>query len=344
MNSIDGLSVQRREPLDKETRSMQRRTLLVALFALLLTAPRPVLAQAQTFDRTFTVSGDATLEASSDSGSITVRRGEGSTIVVHGRVEPVRGMRAPSDAAEIAARVAAQPPVTQDGSVVRLGRLDDEAARRAVRISYEVSVPANTRVSAQTGSGAVAVEGTRLPVSARSGSGGVTVRQIDADAEVRTGSGTIAVESVSGTASASTGSGSISAKGIGRGLQASTGSGRITAALSGEGDVKVSTGSGSIVLTGVVGAVQASTGSGNVTVDGRPTADWKLSAASGSVSVTVPSDVGFQLDARSSSGSLDVDMPMTVQGRVDRHRMQGTVRGGGPTLALSTASGSISVR
>ena len=36
--------------------------------------------------------------------------------------------------------------------------------------------------------------------------------------------------------------------------------------------------------------------------------------------------------------------PMTVQGRIDRRRVQGTVRGGGPTLRLSTASGDIAVR
>jgi DUF4097 and DUF4098 domain-containing protein YvlB len=81
-----------------------------------------------------------------------------------------------------------------------------------------------------------------------------------------------------------------------------------------------------------------------VKVDGRPTGDWKLSAASGNVSVAVPSDAGFVLDARSSSGSMNVDTPMTVEGRVDRRHMRGTVRGGGPTLQLSTASGSISVR
>ncbi len=323
---------------------MYRCAFPLALLALLLTAPRPAAAQAQTFDRTFTVSGDATLDANTDSGAIVVRRGEGSRIVVHGRVEPRRGWNVPSNAGALAAQVAANPPLTQEGNTVRLGRIQDETTRQAVSVSYEVSVPANTRVSAQTGSGRVSVEGTRLPVVARSGSGSVTVRQIDADAEVRTGSGAVTIESVAGTASASTGSGAIRATGVGRGLQASTGSGRIEAALSGEGDVTASTGSGSVTLTGVVGAVQASTSSGGVRVDGRPTGDWKISAASGSVSVTVPPDAGFTVDARTGSGSLNVDVPITVQGRIDRRRVQGTVRGGGPTLELSTASGSISIR
>lgn len=323
---------------------MYRRTLLAALFAVLLTAPRPALAQAQTFERTFTVSAEAALDAMSDAGSIAVSRGEGSAIVVRGRVEPRRGWNVPGNAAELASKVAAAPPVSQDGNTVRLTRIEDEATRQAVTISYEVSVPSSTRVSAQTGSGSVSVQGTQRPVTARSGSGSVSVRQIDADVEVRTGSGSVTVESVRGTASASTGSGRIRATGIGRGFQASTGSGAIDATLSGEGDVKASTGSGTITLTGVVGAVHASTGSGSIRVDGRPTSDWKLTSASGSVSVNVPSDVGFVVDARTASGSLQVDTPMTVQGRIDRRRVQGTVRDGGPTLQLSTASGSIAIK
>ena len=92
------------------------------------------------------------------------------------------------------------------------------------------------------------------------------------------------------------------------------------------------------------GGVQASTGSGNITVNGKPTGDWRLSAASGNVDVTVPSEQGFALDASTASGSLDIASPLTVQGRIDRRRVQGTVRGGGPTLRLSTASGNINVK
>ena len=90
--------------------------------------------------------------------------------------------------------------------------------------------------------------------------------------------------------------------------------------------------------------VWASTGSGDVRVAGTPTGNWRLSAASGSLDVRVPGEQGFTLDARSSSGSLNVDVPLASQGRTDRRRVQGAVRGGGPTLELSTASGSISVR
>lgn len=323
---------------------MYRRAILVGLFAVLITAPRPAHAQAPAFDKSFTVSGDAALDATTDSGTIVVRTGSGDIIQVRGTVEVRRGWGVPSNAAELAQKVAAQPPVTQDGNTVRLARIEDETTRKAVSISYEVTVPARTAVSARSGSGDVMVNGVQLAVSARTGSGDIRVRGAGADADLRTGSGSITVDGVAGMARVGTGSGSVRATAIGAGLHASTGSGDIEASLSGKGDVQTSTGSGSISLSGVVGAVQASTGSGDVRVAGTPTGNWRLSAASGSLDVRVPGEQGFTLDARSSSGSLNVDVPLSTQGRMDRRRVQGAVRGGGPTLELSTASGSISVR
>lgn len=323
---------------------MCRRTVLAAFFALLLTAPRPALAQAPAFEKSYTVSGDAVLDATSDSGDIVVRTGTGSTIQVRGRVDVRKGWGVPANAADLAQQVAAQPPVSQTGNTVTLARIADETTRKAVSISYEVTVPGRTAVTARSGSGNVLVQGTQLALSARTGSGDVRVGGIGADADLRSGSGDIEVNGVAGTARINTGSGGVRATGIGAGLHASTGSGDIDAALTGKGDVQTSTGSGSVRLTGVVGAVSASTGSGDVNVAGTPTGNWKLSTASGSVAVAVPPDAGFTLDARTSSGSLDLDVPLTTQGRMDRRRVQGAVRGGGPTLALSTASGSISVR
>lgn len=287
---------------------MPRHITIALLFAVLISAPRPTRAQDRTFERSFPVTGAAVLDAATDAGAITVRAGSGSSIEVRGRVQVRRGWNVPGNAAELASRVAAAPPLTQDGQTVRLGHIDDETTRRAVTITYEVTVPPATTVEARTGSGAVRVEGVQGAVRARTGSGSIGVRALGGNADLTTGSGAI------------------------------------EAALDGKGDVAVKTGSGSVSLTGVVGALTASTGSGSIEVSGRPVSGWKASSASGRIAVRVPAESGFLLDARSSSGSIDVEMPLTTQGRQDRRHVQGSVRGGGPTLELSTASGSIAVR
>lgn len=295
--------------------------------SLLVAVPALVSAQQPlTFEKSLTVGASPSLDVSTGSGDVTVQAGSGSTIEVKGSVQVRRGSNVPSNAAELARQLVANPPITQTGDVVTVGKITDEATRRAVSVSYQITVPAATAVQANSGSGSVSVTGVRGAVKANSGSGDVAASSIGGDVDLRTGSG------------------DISLKGGSKAATLSTGSGDIDAALNGQGDVKANTGSGNITLSGVVGLLNASTGSGSIGVNGKPTGDWRVSAASGNVTVALPAEQGFTLDASTASGSFDIASPMTVQGRIERRRVQGTVRGGGPTLRLSTASGDIAVR
>ena len=110
------------------------------------------------------------------------------------------------------------------------------------------------------------------------------------------------------------------------------------------GDVVISTGSGSSELNGVIGAVRASAGSGSITIDGRQEGEWRIRTGSGSVRVHLPEDAAFDLDAESSSGGIEIDHPLTVEGRITRTKLSGKVRGGGPLLFIDTGSGGIRIR
>jgi DUF4097 and DUF4098 domain-containing protein YvlB len=298
----------------------------VVAASLLIAVPALVSAQPLTFEKSLTTGAAPSLDVSTGSGDVTVQTGSGNAILVKGTVEVRKGWNVPANAAELARQFVANPPIVQSGDVVTVGKITDEATRRAVSVSYQITVPAATTVQANSGSGSVSVSGVRGAVKANSGSGNVNASSIGGDVDLRTGSG------------------NISLKGGGKAATLSTGSGDIDATLNGQGDVKANTGSGNITLSGVVGLLHASTGSGSIGVNGKPTGDWRVSAASGNVSVALPAEQGFTLDASTSSGSFDIASPMTVQGRIDRRRVQGTVRGGGPTLRLSTASGDIAVR
>jgi hypothetical protein len=63
--------------------------------------------------------------------------------------------------------------------------------------------------------------------------------------------------------------------------------------------------------------------------------------------VRLPSNSAFEADVSTSSGTLDIDAPitMTVQGRVQESRksIRGQVRGGGPVLKVHTGSGDIHI-
>ncbi|BCS32318.1 hypothetical protein TBR22_A15280 [Luteitalea sp. TBR-22] len=299
---------------------------LSSLFAASLITLAPALAAAQPvpFERTLSVGASPALDVSTGSGNVVVQSG-GSSIVIKGTVEPRKGWGAPANAADIARQVAAKPPIVQAGDSITVGRLD-EAQKQAVSISYDIIVPAGTMVAARSGSGNVRVSGVNNAVKATSGSGNVEVMEIG------------------GTVDANSGSGNVTVKGARQAASLSSGSGNIVAILTGKGDVKASTGSGDIKITGAHGLVAANTGSGSIGVEGTPTGDWKVSSASGDVQVALPATQGFVVDARTASGSLDVAAPLTVEGKVNPRHITGTVRGGGPTLRLSTASGDIAVK
>jgi hypothetical protein len=69
-----------------------------------------------------------------------------------------------------------------------------------------------------------------------------------------------------------------------------------------------------------------------------------VESENGSVDVRVPADFAAHVDARSETGSIAIDFPVTVQGRLDPHRITTDIGGGGPTIRISSEHGSVSIR
>lgn len=141
----------------------------------------------------------------------------------------------------------------------------------------------------------------------------------------QTGSGDQMIGSVNGPVRAQTGSGDIEIDGAGGGLDAHTGS----------GDIQVNA---------VGGAIKAQTGSGDIDVAQIRKADVDVRTGSGDVRLRLPADAAFTLTAQTGSGSIETTHPMQVQGRRRRNRLEGTVRGGGNRVDITTGSGSIDIR
>ena len=299
----------------------------IVIGALALDCSQALAQQATgSFRRELDVATPLELDVATGSGSIAVRDGTGGRAEVVGRIT-VRDhrLRSDADADELVRRFEAEPPVELDGNRLRVGYVDDDEFRRNVTISYEITIPADTRVSARSGSGSLKASGVRGPLNVSTGSGGITLTNIGGDVAARTGSG------------------SIVADGIGGSFEAHTGSGSVRLAQSAAGDVVVSTGSGSTEISGVDGGLRVRTGSGSVRVDGTQRSTWELQTGSGSIAVRLPDDAAFDLDAHAGSGEVYTEHPIVVQGRISRGRLNGEVRGGGPLLQARTGSGGIRI-
>jgi DUF4097 and DUF4098 domain-containing protein YvlB len=118
----------------------------------------------------------------------------------------------------------------------------------------------------------------------------------------------------------------------------------VQADLTGSGNADVESGSGDVRLRGVKGGLRARTGSGEIMVDGDVQSGWNLHTGSGSVRMSLGSSQGFNLYAHTGSGTIHSDLPITVQGNLNRHELKGAVRGGGPEVEVSTGSGDVEIR
>lgn len=300
---------------------MKKRCAAVSLAFLFL----PVLLHARTeghFDRTLQVSGSVSLDVTTGSGDIVVKTGSSNQVIIHGTVH--NGYWFGSD--DALQQVESNPPIQQNGNAIRLGyNLPDDVKRR-VSISYDITVPADTSLQAHTGSGNVVVAGLRSDVQAETGSGDVRVRDTGRGLHAQTGSGNITAQDVSAP------------------FYAQTGSGDIEATLTGSGDVDAHTGSGNLKLRGIKGGARAQTGSGDIEADGSVGGLWRLHSGSGNVRMAVGSGAGFNLDVHTGSGSIHSDLPITMQGSMNRNTVRGTVKGGGPVVEVSTSSGDVEIR
>jgi len=144
-----------------------------------------------------------------------------------------------------------------------------------------------------------------------------------------------------------------------------TGDGKIeVASLKGEMDMH--TGDGSVNLDGVDGKLHASTGDGHIQANGRfdeldlKTGDghvdvratggstlanrWRLETGDGSVSLEVPHDLAADVDLHTSDGHIDLDMPVTAEGKLRQNEIHGKINGGGSLLTIRTGDGSIHLK
>jgi len=322
------------------------RPLITILAITLLAVPAFAADATGSFTRTLTVGAAPSVEVSTGSGDITINAGTGNTVQIRATIKASdRWFRDDANelsAAERVRRIEQNPPVEQNGDIIVIGRIEDRQLRN-VSITYDITLPAGSKVRTQTGSGDQYISGVNGTVKVSTGSGNVTAKQLGDETRVSTGSGDIRIDGVKGRLYATAGSGNVRATGIAGGLYASTGSGDITYEQVSAGNVSAKTGSGNITLKNVKGGVEARTGSGEIDATGEMTADWQVSSGSGNIDLRLPQGSSFSVDARSSSGSVTIDHPVTMQGSLKRNRVQGKVGQGGVLLALDSGSGDIRV-
>ena len=312
-----------------------------ALAAALLQAGCVVSGPGATFDRTLKVDGPVQLEINGGSGRIVVRSGASGEVRVHGDVRA--GGIFLSSGARRAEEIASNPPIDQSGNLVRLGYGRGDLIFGGVSISYTVETPPNTELHAKNGSGEVQVSGLRGQVSVTVGSGQASVNDVGDNVTILVGSGTIRAAHIDGSVNFTSGSGPVTFQDVKEDVRGGTGSGSVDVVRA-LGRVNVRTGSGPIHVDGARQDVRAATGSGSIDIHGDPAggAFWDIGTGSGRVSLAVPTTASFALSAQTSSGSVRVDMPITIEEQSRRY-LRARVGDGKAHVNVETKSGNIQI-
>jgi hypothetical protein len=318
---------------------------LIASVAVLLVCLQALPASASaegSFQRTLTVTGPAKVDLSTGSGTVHVRTGGSGQVEISAHIKVTNWFG--GDGEQKVQEIEKNPPIQQSGNDIRIGHSDDSELFHNVSISYELVVPAETQLRSHTGSGSQTIEGLQGEVEIETGSGGLKISDIGNTVRAETGSGDVEIRGVKGNVRVKTGSGSIRADDIGGGFDGQTGSGHIVLEQTAPGAVRAETGSGGMELRGVKGSLEATAGSGTITAEGDPTGAWMVHSGSGGIHLKLGSGAAFDLDAHTSSGSISVSQPVTVQGAMGKRELRGKVNGGGISVEVETGSGNIEIQ
>jgi hypothetical protein len=147
----------------------------------------------------------------------------------------------------------------------------------------------------------------------------------DYNVNLDTSGGSLEIEDLSGNINAKTSGGSISVGNI-------------------VGDVQLDTSGGSINTDTITGNLDAHTSGGsiNVTVDKQLSEDARLTTSGGSITAYLIEDIQIDIDASTSGGRVKSDF--TIDGRIKKQSVKGSINGGGPKLTLRTSGGSVRIK
>jgi hypothetical protein len=256
------------------------------------------------FQRTLSVSGPVTLEASLRCGRIRVRRGEEQSVTVYGIVRAHPSIFSWIHPEADAERIAARPPVEQDGNIIRIGDLANRWLLRRVSLFVEITAPAETTIRALADAADVRIEGVRGPVNVETDSGEILIADIEERVSANSDSGAVSIHNIAGP-------------------------------------IDVETDSGEIEALEIAGGIDAHSDSGRIRLSQTTAAPIYAQSDSGRVVIKLAPEGGYTIRVRTDCGQIEI--PDLAPTRRSGKETEGAIRGGGSIVAVETDSGDVEI-
>ena len=221
--------------------------------------------------------------------------------------------------------------LSQEGNTAIVRSQRQKGAARVNNMSlnfrYVILVPAEFDAELKTSGGGIQVADLNGVLKAHTSGGSLKFAGIRGPIDGHTSGGSIALANTDGNATIKTSGGSIKIN-------------------QHKGDVLAKTSGGSISVEAVEGQVQARTSGGSVNARlSKITGECRLETSGGGINVGVPSSAALDIDAKTSGGSVQSELPLaTTATEKRRSALQGKLNGGGTPLYLRTSGGSIQLK
>lgn len=183
----------------------------------------------------------------------------------------------------------------------------------------------------------------QFDVRVRTGDGDVTVGDLDGSLDLRTTDGDVTVGRVSGVVEAHTQDGDVIVGDVeGPRVSVRSQDGDLSIGTLAVQEAVIETQDGDISVESVTGVVRVSTHDGDLRIGLKSVEGATIRTGDGDVIIYLPESFAADVDIQSES--IDVGHAFQVTGSVSRHRMKGTLNGGGPPLTVRTGDGSVTFR
>ena len=212
------------------------------------------------------------------------------------------------------------------------------------KIHFLITVPQQYNIDLNTASNDISVANLTGDVRVRTSGGNLCFRSITGPVWGHTSGGSVEAVNVTGDVQVRTSGGSLRFGAI-QGFVSGRTSGGSIKATDCRGGTDVRTSGGGIWLGGIGRNVTARTSGGSIqaAMTTQPQSECSLRTSGGAITCTLIPNVTVDLEAKASGGRISTDFAVasTLQGKVPKNRLEGSINGGGPLLKLRTSGGNI---
>lgn len=272
----------------------------------------------------FSMSGPGNLEVRTSGGHITVKASESNRVRVEMYVRKNGRDLSVSDTDLDEFEI----DISQSGNTVRAHakRNNDRGWRfwnnNNISISFVVYTPREMSTDLKTSGGHIETEGLKG-------------RQ-----EIATSGGHLQLSNLMGTVDARTSGGHIEIRDFEGEMNARTSGGHINVDNA-NGSINLRTSGGHIDLEQISGTVEASTSGGGINAKIDNIGQFvNLRTSGGNVNISVPGDIGLDLELRGSRVRTELK---NFSGKVERDEVEGSINGGGPKVSARTSGGTVRI-